>query len=291
MFEFEKIEKKEFQWGGLYMPAKVKAGTGHGLRLVVFGSTNAGNLVLQSLLKYEHKYPGRINVTGVATDDPVDSNTHISVAKRIWGRYTTNEMEKLRDKVIKTSIESGLPCYTGGVKNNLFLNIFREWDPEMVIMCCFGQKINKQLYDYPVYGMYNFHPSDLAAQIGAGPKPFECTMQKGKSTSRMVIHEVNEIIDGGPLVGTSPPVNICLNNGSYPENILSLQEKIPAVSGWLCIELVLEVLKKKDKGENGRIGYFDLEFRIPELIRKKLMKPVSDDPCEMYLLPDHDCLI
>lgn len=290
MYEFEKIENKEFQWGGLYIPGKVKPAAAKGLRLAVFGSTNAGNLVLQTLLKYEHKYPGRINVIGVATDDPVDTNTRISVAKRIWGRYTIDEMASLRDKVIATSMESGIPCYTGGVKNNLFWNIFREWNPELVIMCCFGQKINKQIYDYPVYGMYNFHPSDLAAQIGAGPKPFEGTMQREKSTSRMVIHQVNEIIDGGPLVGSSPPINICLRNGSYPENILSLQEKIPAISGWMSIELVLKVLKKKDKGETGRIGFFDLESRIPDQICGNLMAPVTNDLSEMYLLPDHDCL-
>ena len=291
MHEFEKIENKEFQWGGLYKPVKVRQGNTAGLRLAVFGSTNAGNLVIRTLLKYENKYPGRLNVVGVATDDPADPNTRISVAKRIWGKYNPDEMTSLRDKVINTSMEAGIPCFTGGVKNDLFLSIFNEWAPELVIMCCFGQKINRQLYDYPVYGMYNFHPSDLAAQIGAGPKPFEGTMQNGKSTSRMVIHQVNEIIDGGPLVASSPLVNICLPNGSYPENILSLQEKIPAISGWMSIELVLEILKKKDKGETGRIVFYDLESRIPERIRSKLLDPVTNDLSEMYCLPDHDCLI
>ncbi|MCX6280524.1 MAG: formyltransferase family protein [Bacteroidetes bacterium] len=291
MYEFEKIENKDFQWGGLYMPAKARPGNAGGLRLAVFGSTNAGNLVIRTLLKYENKYPGRINVVGVATDDPIDPNTRISVAKRIWGRYSPDEMIALRDKVINTCMEAGVPCYTGGVKNNLFRDIFCEWAPELVIMCCFGQKINRQIYDHPVYGMYNFHPSDLAAQIGAGPKPFEGTMQNGKSTSRMVIHQVNEIIDGGPLVASSPPVNICLPNGSYPENILSLQEKIPAISGWMSMELVLEVLKMKDMNETGRLGFQNLESRIPEKIRSKLMEPVTNDLIEMYSLPDHDCLI
>lgn len=288
--EFEKLSNPEFGWGGLYIPRQHKQNRSGGLRLAFFGSTNAGNLVLGQLLKYEAKYPGRLNIVGVATDDPVDPDTRISVAKRIWGKYTREEMTSLRDKVITTSLSHGLPCYTGGVKNDLFWEIYSGWDPEMVIMCCFGQKISKPIFTYPAYGMYNFHPSDLAKSIGAGPKPFEETMKQKRSTSRMVIHLVNEIIDGGPLIASSPPVNICLENCRYPDNILTLQEKIPSVSGWMGIELLLEVLRQKDQSRSGCIEPFDLEARIPDHICKKLMEPAKENPEELYLLPEHDCL-
>jgi hypothetical protein len=290
MGNFEKIVKEDFQWGGLYLPRKPKNNDGNGLRLALFGSTNAGDLVLQHLLRFESLYPGRIHVTGVATDDPLDRNTRISVPKRIWSRYAHEEMLALRDRVIATSMGSGVPCYTGGVKTDAFWHIFREWGPALVIMCCFGQKIDGRIYDFPVYGMYNFHPSDLAAQIGAGPKPFEGAMQTGKSTSRMVLHLVNEVIDGGPLVASSPPINICLKDGTYPTNILSLQEKIPSVSGWMSMELLLRVLLKKDRGESGRLDFFDMESSIPRQICEKLMEPVVSDLNERYMLPYHDLL-
>lgn len=196
----------------------------------------------------------------------------------------------LRDKVINTSLKSGVKCYTGGVKNDLFWKIYSGWNPEVVIMCCFGQKISKPMFMYPVNGMYNFHPSDLAKQIGAGPKPFEDTMKQKKSTSRMVIHLVNEVIDGGPLIASSPPVNICLENYRYPGNILTLQEKIPAISGWMGIELLLEILNRRRQNKSGCLEPFDLEGRIPKHICNLLMEPAKDDPGEMYILPEHDCL-
>ena len=282
-----KIVHEGFRWGALYLPERVEEVEGDPLRVAVFGSTHAGQLVLGHLLKYQEQYPGEIRLTGVATDDPLAPGTRISVAKRIWGKFRQEEMEAMRDGMIGDTLEAGLECYTGAVKTDAFWEIFRRWDPQMIIMCCFGQKIDKRMFSYPLFGMYNFHPSDLAEQIGVGPQPFEHTLKMRQTISRMVIHSVNETIDCGPLIAISPPVNICMPDGSYPFSILTLQEKIPAVSGWMSIELLLEVIARRRRGLEGPVDYFDMEKRIPQEIRGLMMQPAVPDLKEPYLLPLH----
>ncbi len=291
MAEYQIITNEESLWGAFYTPLHPKKGSPEGLRVVVFGSTNAGALVIDSLLRFEKKYPGLINLTGVATDDPYDPNTKISVSKRIWRYYSKDEMYSLRNKVIGLVTSGGVPCYTGSVKPGYFKDIFLHWNPDLIIMCCFGQKIDSFIFDYPAYGMYNFHPSDLASKIGEGTQPFHDTMNNGKNTSVMTIHLVNELIDKGPIVGWSPKINIRKSDGTYPLSILSLQEKIPSVCGWLSVELIIEIVRKKQSGLKGAVTEINFGELIPALVRKKLMEPANDDLSDRYELPRHDCII
>jgi folate-dependent phosphoribosylglycinamide formyltransferase PurN len=290
MSHYQKIEDQESVWGALFLPLNPRRQHEGALRTVVFGSTNAGALVIESLEMFEKKYPDRFNLVGVATDDPCDPNTKISVQRRIWKYYSGGEMCLLMNKVINLATEEGVPCYTGSIKTDYFRDILRQWNPDVIIMCCFGQKVDAFVFDYPKYGMYNFHPSDLAANIGEGSQPFHDTMNNDKRTSVMTVHLVNEYIDRGPIVGKSPEINIRKADNSYPLNILSLQEKIPAICGWLSIELILEVLERKASGEQGPLTSVDFNRLTPEYIKQRIMEPANDDLTDRYLLPLHDAL-
>lgn len=287
---YTKRINEESLWGALYAPVSLKTGSGEGLRIVVFGSTNGGALVIDYLQRFEQISPGVINLVGVATDDPVDPDTKISVSKRIWRYYGKDEMILLRDKVINLSTSGGVPCYTGSVKTAYFREILRQWDPDVIIMCCFGQKVDAYIFNYPAYGMYNFHPSDLASNIGKGAQPFHDTLSNGHTASVMTVHLVNEWIDRGPIIGWSPKINIVKADGAYPESILSLQEKIPSICGWLGIELILEVIRKKLTGAAGPVGIIKFDELIPDSIKQKLMEPANDDLTDMYTLPLHDLI-
>jgi hypothetical protein len=287
---YTKLINEESLWGALYTPLNPKAVSGKGLRTVIFGSTNGGALVIDSLHRFEQKNPDLINLVGVATDDPVDPDTKISVSKRIWRYYSPDEMIAMRNMVIDLTTEAGVPCYTGSVKTEYFRKMLKQWDPEVIIMCCFGQKVDAFIFNYPAYGMYNFHPSDLASSIGEGSQPFHDTVNNGHTTSVMTVHLVNEWIDRGPIIGWSPKINIVKADGSYPVNILSLQEKIPSICGWLGIELMLEILKKKLTGTEGVAGFIHFDELIPDLIKQKLMEPANDDLTDRYTLPLHDLI-
>jgi folate-dependent phosphoribosylglycinamide formyltransferase PurN len=287
---YRKVVNEEAVWGALYVPANPKRGSAGGLRTVIFGSTNGGALVIGSLARLEQKDPGLLNLVGVATDDPCDPNTRVSVKKRIWRYYSPNEMVAMRDNVIDETIACGIPCYTGSVKTEYFREILRQWDPEVIIMCCFGQKVDPFIFNYPVYGMYNFHPSDLASNIGEGAQPFSDTINNGHTTSVMTVHLVNEWIDRGPIVGLSPRINIVKADGTFPRSILSLQEKIPSICGWLSIELIKKILENKRTGIDEAVGFVDFDALTPESIKQRLLEPANDDLNDRYTLPLHDSI-
>lgn len=291
MTSYKKITNDESLWGALYLPLQKKKTRDKALKVVLFGSTNAGALVVDSLLRYEQKYTDLLSLVAVATDDPYDPDTHISVNKRIWKYYKPDEMLTLRNKVINLATEGGIPCYTGSIKTQYFKDLFLKWNPDVILMCCFGQIVDPFIFEYPVYGMYNFHPSDLAANIGAGAQPFQDTMKNGNSTSMMTIHHVNEKIDRGPVVGFSSKINIKKADGNYPQSILTLQEKIPSISGWLGVELIREILNHKEEGVKKPVLRIDFADRTPMHIKQKLLEPANDDLTDMYTLPLHDALL
>jgi folate-dependent phosphoribosylglycinamide formyltransferase PurN len=272
------------EWGRLYIPERLKT-PGGGLRILLLCSTTAGYLLLRTLIHLDSQLPGKIDIRAVATDDPLDPNARISAKKRIWKYYSEDEKARLSELVRKTTLAYGIPCYTGGVKNDYFRALLRGWDPEVIIMCCFGQKIDAPIYEFPAFGMYNFHPSDLASNIGAGAQPYTMTIENGRTTSNMILHQVTETIDAGTIVGISPAINITTANGHYPVNILVLQEKIPSVCGWMAYTLVTRILRKRERGETGKIDHIDFDEIIPSPVKELLMKPVSNDINERYELP------
>ncbi len=291
MTDFIRTTNKDSRWGEFYEPVSPKLNSGNGLRVVLFVSCNCGNNVLNTLSLLEQKHPGLLNLTGVVTDDPVDPDARISLKKRIWSQYTPGERSELKNKIVNNCMKIGIPCYTGAVKTDYFRHIYKSWNPDILIMFCFGQKLDSFLFDFPGMGSYNLHPSDLPKQIGAGTQPFQNAIRNGLKTSPLVIHQVTELIDIGPIVGVSPPINICLADGTYPKSLLTLLEKITSVGGWMSLQLVLEIIMLKTRGEPGPLTWIDFEKELPEGIKHLLMMPAVDDLTEMYEVPFHPILV
>ncbi len=283
----EKIHEAESVWGGLYLPENIKDPKKKGLRVVIFGSAIGGQLILESLIRLEKRYPNLLNIVGLATDDPVDPKAKISLKKRIWNNYTQAESSIIMNRLVATSLDAGIPCYTGKVKLNYFRKIFFDWNPDVLIMNCFGQKLDSFLYLYPPLGAYNFHPSNLACNIGIGAQPFQDIMHNGLDTSPIVIHKVTEIIDAGPVVGISPEINIRLLDGKYPDSIVSLLVKMNSITGWMTIDLIFEIIQQKYCKNKGALTSIDFDKKIPDNIKQMLMAPATNDLSEQYELPLH----
>ncbi len=290
MSDFKTIMNPEALWGELYEPAVKKVNTGKGLRVVLFVSCNCGDIVLKTLHRFEQRYPDRLNIVGVATDDPVDPQARITLRKRVWNYYTPEERAGLKSKIIESCMERGIPCYTGAVKTDYFRKMYKAWNPEALIMFCFGQWLDPFIFQYPVMGSYNLHPSDLPKKIGAGTQPFQNAMSNGLKTAPLVIHQITDLIDMGPIVGVSSPVNITLEDGSYPSSILTLLEKITSVGGWMCTQLVSDIWSKKAACSTGAIEWIDFERVLPAEIKTLLSKPAINNLTEMYTVPAHPLL-
>jgi folate-dependent phosphoribosylglycinamide formyltransferase PurN len=280
-------------WGELVIPEKSAnpAKTQEGLRTLVVGSAGPGMLVLDSLKRFEQKYPEKMNLLALITDMPTSSKANISAEKRIWRFFTPEEKQLLYRTIQETALSFGIPTYSGAVKCNFFRELLFAWRPEIILMCCYGQLIDAAIFNYPDYGMYNLHPSDLASTIGIGTQPVEHAVSLGLSSSRVTFHKVNEIMDGGAIIGKSPPINIKQADGSYSGNMMTLYEKVCSVCGWMAVDLIRAVLEKRSQGEKARLDSLDFEKDMPDNIKHLLMDPVKENTAEKYTLPWHGSLI
>jgi folate-dependent phosphoribosylglycinamide formyltransferase PurN len=290
MEKSQKIVNDQADWGALYMPRVQKTFPTNALRVAVFTSTNSGVLLLDSLARFETRFPDSLMIVGIATDDPLCENSRISAKKRIWRHYTPEEMEHMVNGVLAIADDHEVPCYTGNVKTEYFRQLLLEWNPDAIIMNCFGQKIDASIYELPDLGMYNFHPSDLAQQVGAGAEPFESTMSSGEATSVMTLHHVAEDIDAGSIVGVSPRIRITTEDDTYPEDVRNLQAKIPSVCAWMGIELIQELIKNNGLNNPKPIDSIDFAGTMHVPLGELLMQPVCDD-LQSYVLPLHPSIV
>jgi folate-dependent phosphoribosylglycinamide formyltransferase PurN len=281
-----------FEWGEMSVPGKndIRYKSEDGLKVLFIGSCTPGLLVLDSIKRLEIKLEGAINLIAVVTDAPVDDRARISTEKRIWRFFSREERQHLYDGIKEEALSFGAPCYSGAVKNDAFRKLLKVWKPELIVMCCYGQMVDAQIFSFPAYGMYNLHPSDLASSIGIGTKPVEHTVSLGHKTSRTTFHRVNEIMDGGAIIGKSPEISIVHPDGCYPENTLALYNKVCSVCGWMAIDLIMAVLERKSKGEQGGLESLDFEESMPENVKSMLMEPVPYNLQGAYKLPLHTSL-
>ena len=181
-----------------YLPAAPKTRT----RVAVFGSFMGGYHVLKELLSGE--LAERVQVTGVATDDPTQAFTHAGV--RLW-KYPHDR----NDEVIapRFAREHGLPVFTDRVKTPEFFAMFMdEWQPDLCLMATFGQKIPTPLISYPTLGFFNFHHSGDTWPSYPGPDPIAAMVRDGRKHLVLTIHKVIDVIDGGEFVAHSHRVAI-----------------------------------------------------------------------------------
>lgn len=171
-------------------------------RVAVFGSFMGGYHVLKELL--EGPLADRVEVVGVATDDPTKAFTHPAV--RLWKYPHSREDETL---VPRYAGGFGLSVFDGRIRTQEFERLFIcDWRPALCLMATFGQKIPNSLIQFPSLGFYNFHHSGDAWPSYPGPDPIRDMIRDGRKHLVLTIHAVTDVIDGGAFVARSQRVEI-----------------------------------------------------------------------------------
>jgi len=277
------------RWGGLLHPAPGEnpSKDSNGLRIVLFASWDYGYLVFESLKEFEHKYPGKINLVGLVTDNPLNPDAKISIKKRVWKFSDLPHRVFDETFTIESALSDGIPVYTGEIKIESFYRCLEQWNPDAIIVCVFGQLINSRIINIPPYGIYNFHPSDLKNNQGAGPAPYEDLVARNAETTVWSVHHISEEIDCGPVIGQSPPMNIRNMEGKIPENPYVVYQKFAEALPILTVLLAEELSRKFKRKEPGPVEHFDFNILIPDEVKQLLMQPiVSDAPSDNLPIPE-----
>ena len=154
----------------------------------------------------------RVQVVGVATDDPTQSFTNSKV--RLWKYPHTQDDETL---VCRFAFAHDIPAFTGKVKSPEFHALMREdWRPDLVLMATYGQKIPNQIIALPRLGIFNFHHSGPTWPSYPGPDPIAAMVNDGRKDLVLTMHTVTDVIDGGEFVAQSHRVPI-------PEGVNAIQ--------------------------------------------------------------------
>jgi len=171
-------------------------------RVAVFGSFMGGYHVLKELL--EGPLADRVEIVGVATDDPTQAFTHPAV--RLWKYPHARKDETL---VPRYATKFGLSIFDGRIRTPEFERLFLcNWRPALCLMATFGQKIPNSLIQFPPLGFYNFHHSGDAWPSYPGPDPIRDMIRDGRKHLVLTIHAVTDVIDGGAFVARSHRVEL-----------------------------------------------------------------------------------
>jgi hypothetical protein len=267
------------RWGELILPAaeETRASDAGGLRVVLFASWEFGYLAIEAAKAYARRFPGRAQLVGVATDDPMNPEARISRRKRVWRLLGGDEIVAIETAVAEAALRAGCPVFTGEIKTGGFRQLLDEWKPDAIVSCVFGQIIDRAIIERPPYGIYNLHPSDVGHGIGAGPTPAEDLAARGLTSTVWTIHHVTEAVDAGGVVAVSPSINVATISGRVPSDPLVVYDKLCAPVGCLVACLVDALWQRFARGQRGQLDHLEVEDALPETIKRELTSPIRAD--------------
>ncbi|MDR2861971.1 MAG: methionyl-tRNA formyltransferase [Syntrophobacterales bacterium] len=92
-----------------------------------------------------------------------------------------------------------LPVFQPGkIREESFLQIFRELAPDLVVVVAFGQILPREMLIQPRYGCINVHPSLLPQY--RGPAPIQWSLIRGEKVTGVTIMRLDEGIDSGDIL-------------------------------------------------------------------------------------------
>ena len=84
------------------------------------------------------------------------------------------------------------------IRNPEWIKKIQELNPELIILCAYGQIIPKEILDMPKYGALNIHPSLLPKYRGASP--IQTAILNGDKETGVTIILMDEEMDHGNII-------------------------------------------------------------------------------------------
>ncbi len=267
------------RWGVLLTPQSAgrSAASNGELRVVLFGSFWIGQAALQAMLAFQNRFPGRVQLVGVATDDAVSPQARISLRKRAWALMPEGERFEVMATLVDTALSTGVPVYTGEIKTPGFRRVLAAWQPDVIITCGFGQILDAGIIESAPYGAYNCHPTDLANGHGAGPSPWEDMTARNVTHTVWSVHQMTEVVDAGPVIAQTPPINVADAEGRLLPDARAFFYKVLPPIGWMVLKILAALLRRLEAGYTDPLRQVEIGAGMPPALRRRLLQPVAPD--------------
>jgi methionyl-tRNA formyltransferase len=136
------------------------------------------------------------------------------------------------------ALRNNLVFYTpSNLKDSKFIEIIKEYSPEIGIVVAFGKIIPKELIEIPKFGFINVHPSLLPKY--RGPLPINWAIIRGEKKTGISVQFISERIDAGDII-YQKEIEI-----EEEDTAGTLTEKLKRLSGEVLIE-VIEMIKNNN---------------------------------------------
>ena len=114
-------------------------------------------------------------------------------------------------------------------------DVLASYQPDMICVVCFSQRIPRSILDLPRSGCLNVHPSLLPAN--RGPEPLFWTFREGHETTGVTIHVMSEEMDSGDILAQEA---VAVPDGiSYEQ----LESQLAHIGGTLLAKTVWDVYR------------------------------------------------
>lgn len=161
--------------------------------------------------------------------------------------------------VKEAAVRLDIPVYQPDkVKDEEFVNIMREMNPDVIVVIAFGQILSREILDMPRYGCINVHASILPKYRGAAP--IQWAVIDGEKVSGVTTMYMADGIDTGDIIDIKEYVLDENETGG------SLFDKLSVLGG----ELILETLDKLENGTSTRTPQDELKATHVGKITKEL---------------------
>lgn len=185
------------------------------------------------------------------------------------------------------ALEYGLTVYQPlKVREESFLQLMRELQPEIAVVVAFGQLLPQSFLDIPTYGCINVHGSILPKYRGAAP--IQWAVINGETETGVTIQQMDAGLDTGDILKIATiPLEAQETGGT-------LFEKLAVLGANLLVE-VLEGLSKGEikpvpqTGESTHVGKLDknlghLDFTRSALELERLIRGLNPWPSAFCIL-------
>lgn len=129
-------------------------------------------------------------------------------------------------------------------------------EPDLIIVCAFGQFIPKNILDLPKYGCLNIHPSLLPKY--RGPSPIQSAILNREEKTGVSIILLDDKMDHGPVIAN---FKLQISNYNYEE----LSKKLADLGAQLLIETIPQWINEKIKP----VPQNDAEATFTKIIKKE----------------------
>ena len=105
----------------------------------------------------------------------------------------------LHANIVQLASEQQIPVWeVQRLADPLALATLAAYDPDVICVACFSQRIPRPVLDLPRFGCLNVHPSLLPAN--RGPVPLFWTFHEGATHTGVTIHLMDEAMDSGDML-------------------------------------------------------------------------------------------